>query len=788
MNPTSWNPNVPSRQQVEEVHLFDYLNVILRRRKVFSVTFLAVFLCVALYTFLATPIFEANATLHVKDENKAKGGILGELSLLASTNAIDAEIELLRSRTNVEKVVKSLHLDWKVKMMANDAGCQILEFTSSAANPEYLLKITGAGTYKLLEKEDGKLVGTGRAGELFRGNGVSLLVNSLKGKPDDMCELAILPFNETVEKLQKKLKVAEVGKKTNIIRVVYRNKNPYLAQELVNTLVKVYLDQNVAFKTEEAARTVGFVEMQLEDLRKELDKAEADLQGYKSSSGVVELDSEATELIGKLSETEKGRAAVTLQKKQVEFALASLNDAARKGTVYYPTVLRDDPVLTGLANRLADLEVQKRALLADYTKDHPAVKALQAQVDEVLQKIRVTYESALKDLTKQEGDYTGRLAAYEANLKRLPVAERDLARFTRLVKVNADIYTFLLQKHEEARIAQASTISNINVVDPAIVPDKPVTPQKARNIILGFVVGIMLGIGLAFFQDYLDDTIRNEQEAKRLLGFPLLGVIPFLKPVVDEKTSTIISHAQPKSVAAEAFRSLRTSIHFSSSAKEKKVLLVTSTLPGEGKSTISTNLSVIKGQTGARVIIIDGDLRRPSLHNRFGYPKEPGLSEILIGDADVSSLVHNTGIPGVDFISSGTTPPNPSELLGSEKMREFLESLRAVYDFVIVDAPPVLAVTDAPMLTNMVDIVALVVELGRVPVKAAQRTVEVLRDVQAPIAGLIVNDKSARSETYGYYGGRYYGYRYGYGGYGYYGEEDRAAKMKQSFWKRFFKR
>jgi len=380
-------------------------------------------------------------------------------------------------------------------------------------------------------------------------------------------------------------------------------------------------------------------------------------------------------------------------------------------------------------------------------------------------------------------------------MRSLPEAERDLARLTRITSVNAGIYTFLLQKYEEARIARASTISNIDIVDPAIAPTKPVKPKKAQNLLLGLLFGCMLGIGLVFFQEYLDDTIKDAEEAKRIMGLPLLGVIPHIngrelkQNVSIPKDEPLITQSEPRSAVAESFRSLRTNLHFTAINKQKKIMLFTSTFPGEGKSIITANEAVVISQTGARVLVIDCDFRRSSLHEKFGHSKTPGLSEILTGDITFEKAKHVSGIPGLDLITAGTTPPNPSELLGSEEMRQLLLTQRENYDYVLIDAPPVLAVTDAPVLTTMSDIVILIMEAGRVPVKAAQHMREMLANVQAPVAGFVLNDKTGSGETYGYYGSRYgrrYGYGYGYG-YGYYTDNGQKANGKNfHFGKSFF--
>jgi len=711
-------PNAPANpsgfQNQEEINIFEYIAVILRRRKTFAWGFLTVFILAILYTFLMKPVYEASSMLHVKDE-KSKAGILGELSL-STTNPVNTEIEILKSRTNAENVVKRLHLNWGISKKSEGLTFSLLEFKSDAEEPKYKIELTGAETYKVTD-DDGKTVGEGKSGVLMQKEGFRLLLDNIKGEVGNSFRVELLSADQIVQKLREEIKASEAGRLTSIIKVSYQNTDPVLARDVVNTLVQSYLEQSVGFKSEEAGRAVGFVEEQLDALRGELDKAEKNLQTYKSASGVMMLDSEAEALIQQIAQKEKASA---------------------------------------------ELEVQKRALLTEYTDAHPAVR----------------------NINRQQEAIRKQLASYEAHIKTMPQAERDLAKLTRISKVNADIYTFLLQKHEEARIAQASTLSNINIVDPAITPEKPVKPQKKKYLLLGLLLALGLGIGLAFLQEYLDDTIKSADEAKRVMGFPLLAIIPHISAFEGQNKSAknmIITQHEPKSAVSEAFRALRTSLHFSGINKENKIILITSSFPQEGKSIVSSNLSSVIAQTKARVLIIDCDLRRSSLHEKFGHSKTPGLSEILTGDITFAKAIHDTGIDGLDLISAGTNPPNPSELLGSEAMRQLITTQRKNYDYIVIDAPPVMAVSDAPVLTSVCDLVVLVVEAGRVPIKIAQRMREMLSTIKAPVAGIVFNDKSGKGETYEYYGSRYYGKGYGYG---YYSDENGNGKNKSSIIKK----
>lgn len=293
--------------------------------------------------------------------------------------------------------------------------------------------------------------------------------------------------------------------------------------------------------------------------------------------------------------------------------------------------------------------------------------------------------------------------------------------------------------------------------------------------------------------DYLDDTIKDEEEAKRALGWPLLATIPAIDSVSGargpaELDSRLVVMNNPKSSVSEAFRGLRTAIHFSSLRRDSKVIMITSSFPGEGKTTIVANLALTFAQAGNRVIMVDCDLRRPALNTIFGHSRTPGITELLAGDISLDDALHVTDIPNISLLSAGTIPPNPAELLCSDSMRDLLKGLRDSYDIVIIDAPPVIPVTDAPLLTAFADMVVVVVESGRIPLKAAQRMKELLQSVQAPVAGFVLNDRtSLYSDTYGSYGKGYYGSRYY--GYAYYGaDEKKETEPKKSWWRKLLRR
>jgi len=759
--------------QLEEVHLSDYLAVLYRRRRIAIAAFLAVVFAVGLYTFLVSPVYDASATLHVREE-KLRGGanLLGDLGL-SRENPIETEIEIVKSRTNIEEVVRRLHLNWVVDKASQGLTFQLSDFSSTAEEPVYRLEVTGPGSYKLMD-QDGKKISDGRDGALLRGPEVSLVLNGLQGQPGDSCRLTLGSFGRTVKDLREAVSAAEVGKGTNIIRISYLNHDPAQAREVVNTLAQVYLERAISLKTEEASRSVEFIGEQLEKVRSSLEGAEDNLESYKSEHGLIQLDSEAQALIARLSELEQQRTANRLQLRQAEFAAESLRRALARLESYAPAVLLHEPVVAALAQALAELEVEKQGLLVEFAAEHPAVRAVQNRISRTQQKLLENYRTILAGLGETDHSLSASIERHEAGLKKLPAAELELARRTRLATVNAEIYTFLLQKQQEARIAKASTISNVNVIDPAITAEVPVKPRKKKNLLLGLIVGGMLGVGLAFFREYFDDTIKDAETAKRLLGLPVLAVIPYFGRRADRmkdrrqgivpKERILVAHLDPRSIPAEAFRSLRTALHFSRRGEQNPVLLVTSSYPGEGKTTISANLAVTLAQTGSRVLLVGCDLRKPTLHELFDEANVPGLTDTLVQDVEVGAVIRSTGLFKLDFISAGTVPPNPAELLGSERMRQLIETWRKEYDLILLDAPPVLAVTDAAVLMQFADMTVVVLEAGEVGVKSAQQTLEILRSSKAQLAGLIINDKTnqaANELRQGRYG--YYGYGNGYG-------------------------
>ncbi len=327
------------------------------------------------------------------------------------------------------------------------------------------------------------------------------------------------------------------------------------------------------------------------------------------------------------------------------------------------------------------------------------------------------------------------------------------------------IYSNLLLSYEQIRLSEAQTVSTVIQVDPATVPDKPISPQVLRNTALAAIVGFMLAVGLIFVIEAIDDTLKTSEDVKRVLGLPVLGIIS-KHPVEDGKPITNIS---PRSPVSEAFRNLRTNVQYSSVDNPIRVLMITSTDPREGKTTVVTNLGIVFAQNGNNVTLIDADLRKPSLHRKVGVPNRSGLTSLFVRSlASLENTFQRTGINNLQVITSGELPPNPSEMLGSKKMGSIIEQIKEESDLIIIDTPPALAVTDALVLVPIVDAVLLVIKPGFTKTNSARQVVEQFRRSNGKLIGVVLNELDLSKSRYAY---KYYNYK-GYKSYGrYYSHE-----------------
>jgi succinoglycan biosynthesis transport protein ExoP len=562
--------------------------------------------------------------------------------------------------------------------------------------------------------------------------------------------------------------------KTQIVEVHFRSKDPKLAAEVANTVANTYIEHNFQTKYKATLQTSDWLTKQLDDLKKHAESAQETLTTYQKKTGILGTDETHNIILDKLEELNKELSAAEGDRivKEAKYRIAMTQNPELIANI------APESVLGALYKERAEIRSQYAQLTAKYGASYPRVVQLQSELDEldpsikqeitkVGDAVRAEYQAAAKSeemlqatFDKQKGE------AYKLNEDAI-----QYAILRRDVESSRDLYEGLMKKLKEAGIMAGLKSSNINIVDQAAIPVEPVEPNIPLNVALALMGGLLGGVALAFIVENVDNSIRTPQDIETYCGLPSLGVIPSValdgknghKPLAragERQLILPVTVEQRNSGSAEAFRALRTSLLLSSPGAPPQVILVTSAMMQEGKSFTALNLAVVLAQTGQKVLLVDSDMRRPAVHKYLGLPMNNGLSACLAGTEQPEAVtIKVEEIPGLHVVPAGHMPPYPSEMLASEAMPKLLQHWREEFRYIIVDTPPVLAVTDAVVCARIADVVVLIARSEKTGRQSLVRTRDVLKKVRANIAGVVVNDLSFNSveyrQYYGHYGSEY---------------------------------
>lgn len=708
--------------------LKQYGQVLWKRRWWAMLAFTLVVGSTAVVTFTSPPIYRAttkllleqkDSTLSALGQNMA--GALGELNTLSRTGSpIDTQVELVRSGPVLSKVIQVVNL----RDTANDVPLSTDAFLGS-----------------------GKVV-------------------PVKG--------------------------------TDLIQISFEHTDPALAAQVADVWAKTYVDENRLANRMEASSAARFIAQQLDKTKAELAEAETKLRDYKSRHGAVDLSEEARASVQSLATVEAELRAAEAQSAEASARVTALRRqvGVSSGAAMTATALSQDAGVNRLRQQL--LEAETNPVLSDpsLTQDNPQVKAAQAQIatlrkalneaaksvagrsyggedmanfDPVRQSLTrslvesevnaLAYDTRVASLRSRVGNYSGRLTG-------LPDKELALTRLVRNASVTAELYKMLLQKHEEVRIQEAMNIGNVRVVEEASPPKAPVRPKRSQNMLIGLLVGLMAGVGAALFLEYLDDTLQTADDAEKIVNLPVLGIIPWLKA---QDAAQLVTLTDTRSPASESYRTLRTNIKFLSADAPLRSMTITSAGPEEGKSTTVANLAVAFAQGGKRVLLVDSDMRKPTVHQIFKLVNDKGLSTVLAGEHRSEQCIQASAQVNLDVMPCGPLPPNPAELIDSARMTALIEELKGRYDMVIFDAPPIIAVTDASILAAKLDGLILLLGMNKVTRKAATHALALLDRAKVKVWGMVV--RGVRPDTDGYYYSYYHRY---------YGQVDQVSKKSRA--------
>jgi tyrosine-protein kinase Etk/Wzc len=714
-----------------EVELSSYLNVLYDNRWMIAMIALAIALMGAAFAYLVKPVYEANMVVHVEEDSpKESKNILGEMgSMFNVKTATSAEMELIKSRLVVSRAIDNLRLYIEArpkyfpvvgKFLAShnkqlstpgvfgyggfswgDERIDVSSFNVPDAliGKEFTLTAEGNGQYRVDEREGSVSlrgqVGTPLSVATPKGQ-VELTVDQLNAHAGAQFFLRRASRLAAIENVQNSLVVMEQGKQSGIVSATLQGEDAQEVTKIMTAISTEYIRQNSSRKTEEADKTLATLNKQLPDLKIQLEQSEAKYNAFRNAHGSIDLGEEAK---------------INLQQA-----------AAAK------------------AKRI-ELEQRKTELLTRFTVNHPVVQGVDAQLRDINMEMRKSTEA----------------------IKALPAVEQEAVRLQREVKVNTDLYTALLNTAQQLRLITISKMSNVRLVDAPMTPDKPISPNRPKIIAIALMLGLFLGGVAAFMKKALHGGIDDPAEIEKMLGVPVYATIPHSK--MQKELFDQVSRKSPKlpllakissmDVAVEALRNFRTALQFSMSHSKNNIVLMTGPTAGMGKSFVSANLAAVMASSGKRVLLIDADFRNGHLHRYFDLGRQDGLADAIAGNKRLEQIVHREVIDNVDFISTGTLPSNPSELLMRPNLGKLLESLSALYDVVLIDGTPILAVSDTLIVGEHAGAIYILTRAGVTTPGEIAESIKRLSQAGLSAKGVLFNDLAVRPGRYGY------GYKYG---------------------------
>lgn len=791
--------NVRNQEQITEVtnniNIGQVFNKYFLRHWYLYVYTLALSLVTAyFYNWYAERIYFTSCTVLIKDDKQRvnSNDLLTQLNAFNSEGGIENEIGILRSRLLIYKTIDDLQIykgyyligDVKTSEVyaENPINLQADTMYSQAFGNKIILEIISDKKYKLSYRSGNMqnigyyLFGRKISNPLgiFFVEKTKHFYNSPYNDPSFTKRKFLIRLNDKdvmTDMYQTALKAAPISKASSMLQLSIQGPTPAKNEAFLNKLCELYVKKGIEVKNEYAVNTLNFIDEQLRLLTGEIDENESNVERFRVTKGITDLSIEANSYLESVKMFDYQISELQVQLSFLDYLekYVTSDNKNLTGNISPASILVKDPLLQSLVLKLNELENKKKSQLNLSKADNPLMVSLNTEINntkgallENIKSLRSGLNASLKEALSQKGDVQGKL-------RLLPGAQRELQSMLRGSNIKETLYSYLLQKKAETAILLASTTADNRVIDQARTFNVPLKPVKSLSYSLAIILGLILPALIIYLRDVMNDRIVDRDELESKTSIPIIGMIG----LSTSKTSLVVTE-KPNSHISEAFRSIRTNLQYFNQGRDKSTILVTSSISSEGKSFCSINLAAMLAMSGRKTILVGCDLRKPKITIGFDFVSELGLSNYLIGIATESEVIQNSGtIPNLDVILSGPKPPNPSELIISQRMDDLFKYLKEKYDYIILDTPPIGLITDAMVLSKHVDINIYVVR-QRVTRKHHLNYINKLyQEGKIENVCIIFNAIKAVNRSYGY--GYEYGYSYGYGyGYGYY-EEDKAS-------------
>lgn len=781
----------------EEINLAKIVDLFRKRWYYIVISFVVAVIACKLYLRYTKPIFAAEATVRVQ-ENQAMTQNLGLMEAFGfgvMQDDIQSEIQLIQSRTMVSSTVGKMGFNClyylvgtlvTAEMYKDDAPFLVVYDTAGQSVPyEQLFSLyylTG-NKYKL-GYQDGpnRIENQYYFGEKVDINGFKFQIIKRETSryhltPEVEYKWQAIHWQTMVGRAMSGLKVEQSGYLVPILKISSQDNVAKFTSDFLNHLVEEYRAQDIMRKTQAANQALQFIQDQIDTIKSSVNVAEGLLQAYKQEKEFFNVEMKVSFDLDNLKAEEDNRMLLLLRKLEIDRLEKELSTGDTIAAVSYATEGFSDPLLSSLIGSYNTVVLERTAAMALYTDRHPKVLELDAKMRDLRGSILDNVSSLRSDNETKIKYFDKLLQASKESLKSLPEAQRVLQSLSREFEVKEKILLTLLEKQAEAEIAKASIVSSVQIMDKALSPNFPISPNPRRTYIIGCGLGVCLGLLLILIAGILKNTISYREEIESLSFTPIIGVVRRANESLNHKYPRLLSVENPKSGLSESFRTIRTNLQFLAADKTTKVVAITSTVSGEGKSFVTINLAGMLSLLDIKVVVIDMDLRKPKLHYSFGNDNSVGLSTLLVGKSKLEDTLKRTEYANLDLITSGPIPPNPSELILSQKMADLLEELKTRYEYILIDTPPIGLVTDGTTMLMNADVALYVIRADYSKRVFVRNPDQLAEDHNIRNLYIVFNSVSTANKRYGGYGYKVYGQ-------GYY-SEDHAPPKWWEIWKRF---